>query len=556
LKEINMRTLILARGTRRLAAAAALFSAASMLVLAPASASPSKRSTTLCVGQHSGCFATVRAALRAAHDGDTIKISRGTYAGGFTITKSVRLLGAGQATRISGGGPVISIKSRHGMAQLTVTIESLTVRGGRAKSKGFVSLGGGIDIQPAVGKHHNQILGATVTLRDVTVTDNEASDSKTSPSPSGVKCPHSDCPFALAEGGGVFNGGNLTVVHSSISDNRLDGRLSDADGAGIYSAIGTLKVTSSTITGNKAEPVKIGRFAEGGGIFVNTGTLVVRHSTVSDNEAKLVTSWPVKAQGTVINMGANSGGIHMGDGGRATVTDSAISHNRVVGRDTHGESVAFDSAMLVGNSHLSMSGTTIADNTGTTVVASTADTGFGGTALELDAGATVTGSRIVGNTAITTSPHGVAGASNAVAVFDFFNDPRQVTFSHDTISDNTATSVTTDGTAIVTGAGILNNSLLHLVDSTVRDNTGTVKIGVTSGHSAAAPTAQGGGIWNGPLLSGPPVTLQLDDTMVTGNTVTGPAGATLQGGGIYTTLAITSTNSRVTHNHPNNCTGC
>jgi hypothetical protein len=552
-----MRTLTLARRTRPIAAAAALLSAASLLVLVPASASPATRSTTLCVGQHSGCFATVRAALRAAHNGDTVRIGRGTYAGGFTIAKSVRLVGAGKkATRISGGGPVISIKSRHGKAQLTVTIQSLTVQGGRAKSKGFTSEGGGIDIQPAVGEHRNQILGATVTLRDVTVTDNEASDSKTSPSPSGVKCPHGDCPFALAEGGGVFNGGNLTVVHSTISDNRLDGQLSDADGAGIYSAIGKLKVTSSTITGNKAEPVKIGRFAEGGGIFVNTGTLIVRHSTVTGNEAKLVTSWPVKAQGTVINMGANSGGIHMGDGGRATVTDSAISHNRVLGRDKRGEPVAFDSAMLVGDSHLSMSGTTVADNSGTTLGATTADSGFGGTALELDAGASITDSRIVGNTATTTSPHGVAGASNAVAVFDFSNDPRQVTLSHDTISDNTATSVTTDGTAIVTGAGILNNSLLELIDSTVHGNTGTVKVGSTNGQTAAAPTAQGGGIWNGPLLSGPPVTLRMDNTTITDNTVTGPAGATLQGGGIYTTLAITSTNSRVIHNHPNDCTGC
>jgi hypothetical protein len=552
-----MRTLPLVRGSRRLAVVAALLCTASLLILAPVSASPARRSATLCVGQHAGCFATIRAALRAAHNGDTIKIGRGTYAGGLTITKSVRLVGAGEtATRISGGGPVISIKSRRGKRLLTVTIQSLTVRGGRAKSKGFSSQGGGINIEPAVGKHHTQLLGAAVTLRDVTVTGNEASDSKTSPSPSGVKCPHSDCPFAQAEGGGIFNGGNLTLVHSTVSGNRLDGRLSDADGAGIYSAIGTLKVMSSTVSGNRAEPSKIGRFAEGGGIFVNTGTLILQHSTVRSNVAKLVTRWPVKGQGTVINMGANSGGIHMGDGGRARITDSVISHNQVIGRDRRGESVAFDSAMLVGNSHLSMSGTTIADNTGTTDVATTADTGFGGTALELDAGATVTDSRVVCNTATTTSPHGVAGASNAVAVFDFFNDPRQVTFSHDTISGNTATSITTDGTAIVTGAGVLNNSLLHLIDSTVRDNTGTVKVGSTHAQSAPAPIAQGGGIWNGPLLSGPPVTLQLDNTTVTHNTVTGPTGATLQGGGIYTTLAITSTNSRVTRNHPDNCHGC
>jgi hypothetical protein len=552
-----MRTATFARGTRSFSTAAALLCAASLLILVPASASPATRSTTLCVGKHSGCFATVRAALRAAHNGDTIKIGRGTYDGGLKIAKSVHLVGAGEkATRISGGGPVITIKARQGTAQLNVTIQSLTISDGRVKSKGFVSEGAGIDIRSATGKKHTQALGATVTLRDVTVTNNEATDSETSPSPSGVKCPHSDCPFALAEGGGVFNGGNLTVLHSTISDNRLDGRLSDADGAGIYSAIGKLTLISSTITGNKAEPKTIGRFAEGGGIFFNTGSLLLRHTTVSDNQASLVTNWPVKAHGTVISMNANSGGIHVGDGGKARIVDSVLSHNQILARDENGEPAAFDSAMLVGNSHLSMSGTTVSHNTGQAFVATTADAGFSGTTLELDADGTVTNSHITDNSATTTSPHGVAGVSNAVGVFDYFNDPRQVTFTDDTINDNTATSITTDGTAIVTGAGVINNSLLHLVDSTVHGNTGRVKDATPAAQSTTPPTAQGGGIWNGPLLSGPPVTLQLDNTTVTDNTVTGPTGATLQGGGIYTTGAIASTNSHLTNNHPDNCDGC
>jgi hypothetical protein len=55
---------------------------------------------------------------------------------------------------------VIKIKSRHGKAQLTVPIQSLTVQGGRARGKGFMSQGGGIDIEPAAGKLHSQLLGA------------------------------------------------------------------------------------------------------------------------------------------------------------------------------------------------------------------------------------------------------------------------------------------------------------------------------------------------------------------------------------------------------------
>jgi hypothetical protein len=126
-----------------------------------------------------------------------------------------------------------------------------------------------------------------VILRHVTVTGNEASDSETSP-PSGMKCPHADCPFALAAGVGGFNGGNLALVQSTVSDDPLDGPFSDADGAGIYSAIGTLKVISSMATGNTAE---------------------------------LVASWPVKGQGVPINVDANSGGIHVGGDLPADMTD-------------------------------------------------------------------------------------------------------------------------------------------------------------------------------------------------------------------------------------------
>src|SRR5881394_2900317 len=59
----------------------------------------------------SGCaFSQIAPALAAASSGDTIQIAAGTYNGGFTVTKSINLLGAGAAsTTISGGGPVLSI---------------------------------------------------------------------------------------------------------------------------------------------------------------------------------------------------------------------------------------------------------------------------------------------------------------------------------------------------------------------------------------------------------------------------------------------------------------
>ena len=63
-----------------------------------------------CVGDRSGCFSTLQAGVSAAHDGDTIAISPGAYAGGFIIDVSVKLVGAGaRSTVISGGVSVGSV---------------------------------------------------------------------------------------------------------------------------------------------------------------------------------------------------------------------------------------------------------------------------------------------------------------------------------------------------------------------------------------------------------------------------------------------------------------
>ena len=62
-----------------------------------------RAATSLCVGDKPGCFATIQAAVDAAHDGDTITIAPGTYAGPVTIDVSVDVRGAGAgATTITG----------------------------------------------------------------------------------------------------------------------------------------------------------------------------------------------------------------------------------------------------------------------------------------------------------------------------------------------------------------------------------------------------------------------------------------------------------------------
>ena len=68
--------------------------------------------------------------------------------------------------------------------------------------------------------------------------------------------------------------------------------------------------------------------------------------------------------------------------------------------------------------------------------------------------------------------------------------------------------------------------------------------------------SQGGGIWNGVDLSGPPVQLTLENTLVTHNSITGSSGITLQGGGLFTTSPVMLTNSLVAANAPDQCFGC
>ncbi len=119
---------------------------------------------------------------------------------------------------------------------------------------------------------------------------------------------------SLSIGGGIFNGGVLTVTHSTLSHNTAEniGGLGSL-GGGIYN-FGTLTVIHSTISHNTAEISTFGGDGGGGGI-VNLGTLTVTHSTISHNTAE--------------GLGLGGGGIL--NGGTLTVSNSTISHNTAEG---------------------------------------------------------------------------------------------------------------------------------------------------------------------------------------------------------------------------------
>lgn len=529
---------------RRFAFALGVAAVACAAGVAPATATTSGK---LCVqASKARCYPTLQAAVDAAHDGDTIKLAAGTFAGGVTITKSVSLVGAGSgATVISGGGPVLTIGVRDAASEPTVSITGVTITGGVNHGEGPFALGGGIAIPPAAGF----ALGATVKISHSVISGNRVEPAVTVASPGGAVCPDGPCPFAAALGGGIYNTGNLTINHSVIADNLVGGIASDADGGAIWSTLGALTITSSVVTRNSAIAViPNGRFAEGGGLFVDGGSLSVKNTLVSDNGAHLTTALPVRAGDEVIDMNANSGGIHVGDNAPTLVANTVISGNSVSADAPNGEPVGFDAAMLVGSSPLTMRNTKITGNHVTETVATTVDMGPGGSILELDGGGTITNTQITGNDMTSISPNGDAAVAGALAIFTFDDDPKLVTVKDSVISGNTATAVSKNGSATVHGAGIFNNSLLDLRRVQVNDNSGT-----TTGLTGAA---QGGGIWNGVELSGPPVTLTLSNSVVTRNSLTGSAGIALSGGGLFTSEPVTLTRSLIARNAPDQCSGC
>ena len=520
----------------------------------------------------SGCqYSQIGPAVAAASNGDTIQVGPGTYQGGVTIDVSVRLAGAGAgSTIIRGGDHVLTVGTLGASSEPVVTISGVTVTGGLARSspisepvfgvKGLWAGGGGVEIPPkAVPADGPPVNGATVTISDSAISGNIAAPSAAVPS--GIKCPggfpDGQCPFAAAVGGGVESWGLLTLVNTTVNDNTagpvggLPAICSDCDGGGIFSEQGSLTLTGTALSGNRAiAAAPNGRFAEGGAVYASpdfggSNALAVRNSAVTGNNASLTTNLPRFAGGKLIDLGANGGGIHVGDGVPATVDSTAMTHNSVTAKGLRGEPLGIDPAMLVGNSPLTMSNSVVSGNTLSVTVATTADIGPAGSTLELDGGGTITNTRVIDNTSTVVSQSHIAG--NAGAGLAVFNSG-PVTVRGGVISDNTSIARTTTGSATVQAVGVLNNGLLELDGVQVSDNAGTA--------TGPTGTAQGGGIWNGMLFPAPQVQLTLDHTTVTRNSLGGGPGITVQGAGLFTAFPVTLTHAVITGNIPDQCFGC
>jgi len=135
-------------------------------------------------------------------------------------------------------------------------------------------------------------------------------------------------------GGGIYNGQSaaLTVNNSTLSGN------SAGQGGGIRNSGGTLTISNSTFSGNSASNLGGG---SGGGIF-SGGTLTISNSTISGNSANLTGSGS-----------ARGGGIYtIGTGITFTISNSTISGNSATGHSKGGGIYNRGGTLIVSNSIL------------------------------------------------------------------------------------------------------------------------------------------------------------------------------------------------------------
>lgn len=309
---------------------------------------------------------SLRDAIAAASDGDTIQFDAALNGQTITLTSAELVIDKG--ITLSGPGPDMLAVSRDSNASNfrifhvtpghTVIIEGVTVSGGHGDGEG----GGVLNEQATliidnctvqsnsteaitggaianVGEQSSAIMtivnstvsnnsvtgnaggiinSGTLTISNSTVSNNTAS---------------AVFPAIFGMGGGISNGGMLEVSQSMIS-----GNTAGVGGGGISNG-GTVLITDSTISGNLAGSLFQGIGYGAGVSNQGQGTVTIRNSTVSDN--------------TVISEDGGGGGIVSG-GTNATleITNSTISGNfanRAGGGISTGGTVTITNSTLSGN---------------------------------------------------------------------------------------------------------------------------------------------------------------------------------------------------------------
>ncbi len=416
-----------------------LLIAAIVAVLLGAAARPAS-AATLCVAQRAGCFPQIQPAVNAAHDGDTITIAAGTFSGGITIDKSVRVLGAGSnRTTIEGGGPVVTIFRATVPTALSVSIDGVTITGGvnNTQPDPEVTFGGGVLIPTSqLDQPPFNGTGATVSISNSTITGNTVMSN--SSIPAGAFCSDRACGFNT--GGGIDNGGVLTLTNTRVTNNTagststLATAASDAGSGGIDNRFAsTLVLRNSVVSGNHAVANNaIANSADSGGIG-NLGALDIENSVVNDNTVQYTGSMDFDDQAAL------AGGIKLDQccnvpHPTVTIRNTQISGNHVTAVNTNPNSTPAGFAGGIGAfAPALLDHVLLTDNT--VQVTGAGFAGGDGGGMEVDAPMTVSNSLVARNSVVATGPSGAIAFGGGIAMFG-----GDLTLDHTVVVGNSASA--------------------------------------------------------------------------------------------------------------------
>ena len=193
--------------------------------------------------------------------------------GELVIKSNLTIIGPGaNLLTISGNNAsrVFYISPDNISRPVTVTLEGLTVAGGNGVGATNTGNGGGILND-----------GSTLTLNNCTVSDNTSVFNAGGISNSGGTLSLNNCTVsgnsAGGNGGGILsqNNGTVTLTNSTVSDNATA-----TNGGGILNG-GMMKITNSTVTGNRAD--SDGDALGSGGGIAPSGTETLNNTIVAGN---------------------------------------------------------------------------------------------------------------------------------------------------------------------------------------------------------------------------------------------------------------------------------
>jgi uncharacterized repeat protein (TIGR01451 family) len=248
---------------------------------------------------------SLRDALTAAQNGDTIQISSALAGGTLVLTSGELLINqnltilvpttpGGPSTLTISGNNLSRVFDIEGSANgISLSLQNLTIENGLANGQAanVADAGAGLLI--------NDQAGGTITLTNLLITNNVVQAGANQD----------------AQGGAIaFLGGSptrLILTNTSLTANQAIAQGGNGLGGGLYVSGGTVSLTDDAVAGNQVN----GSSGLGGGLYISDGTVSLTHVTVANNQANSTIS------------GSNMGGGLFAGGGNVLLSNDTLAGN-------------------------------------------------------------------------------------------------------------------------------------------------------------------------------------------------------------------------------------